>query len=849
MKNPILLQGRTMESAGVVRPLSMQQAWKEDGDSTAVMTMRIEDEDIPVSAWLKVFSPNGMSAVMYVKTKKTDYVARTVTYTLEHCFHLLEEMIVFGEITPATMGGSETEVSVRSAIQYLLSRQTTPLFQLGTCNFTETEGWKFTNSDVYSDLMSLTDSILDCMWEFDMDTLPWTLSLVPWETADAMEMRMNRNMASLNISLDKSNMYTRVYPTGKNNLHINGDYIDMNTATWGIIGKVITDGSIDSEPLLRAWATKMLKRNATPALNVSVNAMDLSAATGESLDRFVIGRVCRIPLPEYGTVIRDRIISVTWQNVCQDEENCTVNMANERKTVQGVLNEIARSGGAGSKKGGTASAKAQQEQEEKFSEFYTEYERTNREINERAVHWNESEEILKAAGMHRDNEGNIIYATDNVRQIGSQIVSLDDRASLMVGRYNITEDKLRRYAGKSAFPATGTEGLFYVDVYTSKTYVWKDGKYNEITVGKNGEGYYVKAGEIAVALNESGEATAHIDAKKVILGQAELRQMDLDDWAGDAVNGEGVFAKYLTVKRLTAHEISTLLANIGDADIGELSVEGDIHCDFVDAARGGFDGIVISDGGYLRFGGKYMNIYDAEVSGNVLTLKRIEGGNLTFSKATQLSGNWSGGAYKVTAKQNGKSVGELQTQLGNLVPTGSVTVIGKTVFQKQRVMYEEGSENFRWTGAALSAMVDASSVYNKGWNAARAKVSLPSTSSTATSFSVSVPPATVDGAAQTDTYTLHSASNDIVVVRNSGSTIVARLEHGKYTAGYNQGLIDGAGGVTHSMSCTARGLENSIPSGSSNAGRITKSLINSFSYLTFTMSCGGTSQKFYFVLS
>ena len=57
----------------------------------------------------------------------------------------------------------------------------------------------------------------------------------------------------------------------------------------------------------------------------------------------------------------------------------------------------------------------------------------------------------------------------------------------------------------------------------------------------------------------------------------------------------------------------------------------------------------------------------------------------------------------------------------------------------------------------------------------------------------------------------------------------------------------GRDSVSHNMSCTARGLSNSASG--SYAGQIGKQYISNFSYITFTMSCGGTSHNFYFTLS
>lgn len=169
-------------------------------------------------------------------------------------------------------------------------------------------------------------------------------------------------------------MYTRVYPTGKNNLHIdsvnsNVSYLDRNTATYGVIAQVITDSTIGSPALLKAWAEKQLKKNAEPKYTVSITGYELSESTGEKLDKLIAGRLCRIPLPEYGVTITERLTELSWKDPVNQPEAVTCTLANELKTITGVLNEQARGGGGGGKKANTEHDCELGEDEEKIEEF------------------------------------------------------------------------------------------------------------------------------------------------------------------------------------------------------------------------------------------------------------------------------------------------------------------------------------------------------------------------------------------------------------------------------------------------------------------------------------------------
>jgi len=373
---PVLLSGHTMTPVQILRPEKMQLNMRADGLSTASMELDGESPDVSIGAWVQIWAPNGEMCVMYVKNRKKNYVTGNITLTLEHTFGLLAGMVVFGEVTPATMSGSSgaTTCTVSQAITYLLNQQTESLWAKDTVDFNDAQGWKFTNTDIHSALNSLTDAIQDCQWEFDQTSLPWKLKLKAWPVSSTMELRRNRNLDTLQITLDRSGMYTRVYPTGKNNLHIdsvnsNVPYLDRNTGTYGVIANVITDSSIKDPSLLKAWAQKQLKKNSVPKVSVTISGYELSEATGETLDKLIIGRLCRIPLPEYGETVTERLTELSWKNCIANPDAVTCTLANELKTITGVLNEKAGGGGGGSKKANTEHDCELAEDEEKITEF------------------------------------------------------------------------------------------------------------------------------------------------------------------------------------------------------------------------------------------------------------------------------------------------------------------------------------------------------------------------------------------------------------------------------------------------------------------------------------------------
>ena len=79
----------------------------------------------------------------------------------------------------------------------------------------------------------------------------------------------------------------------------------------------------------------------------TVSGLDLSGATGEPLDKLTVCRLCRIPLPEYGTTILEKVAKLTWRDKIKDRESVAVTLANAVNDVQSILKEEkARSGSA-----------------------------------------------------------------------------------------------------------------------------------------------------------------------------------------------------------------------------------------------------------------------------------------------------------------------------------------------------------------------------------------------------------------------------------------------------------------------------------------------------------------------
>lgn len=214
---------------------------------------------------------------------------------------------------------------------------------------------------------------------------------------------------------------------------------------------------------------------------------------------------------------------------------------------------------------------------------------------------------------------------------------------------------------------------------------------NDVTV-QSGKTYYSRAtagntvltgGLIVQQIN--GQSVTSIKGSKILVGD-DLNADDLPTWAQDA---EGLIASKATIQQLNAQkaridDIEASYINVDNLQAALASVSGRLT---VGNSREGINsGLKVL--GTMDLNGAYVNVTDAHimasgssgpgtgnsyswnkvivqasVSGNTLTLQPLVGDPITFSKATSLSGSWSGGTLTVTAKQNYVSVGSFSRNI------------------------------------------------------------------------------------------------------------------------------------------------------------------------------------------
>lgn len=274
-------------------------------------------------------------------------------YELEHVMATLFDDVLFGY---HEVGGSG--VYTADVIRYILARQTTPLWQLGRCDFTDQYQYHFENVSLLNALLSLGEVLTEeYTWEFDTDTTPWTINFVRADQSAGCGVHYGRSLVGIEKTMDASALITRLYPLGYgdgvNQLTVSGvnnglPYIDADTAgTWGTVCSVWTDTRIQDPALLLARARQVLEGYKNPYITYTARAIDLYRITGQSWDDYMPGKKVRVMDSEHGISLDARIVSVAKRDVRGEPGDVEITIANAPRDAAEQINTIADRVGIG----------------------------------------------------------------------------------------------------------------------------------------------------------------------------------------------------------------------------------------------------------------------------------------------------------------------------------------------------------------------------------------------------------------------------------------------------------------------------------------------------------------------
>ena len=596
----ILLDGHSLNAKQIFRPVSFSPELQER-DGTATMVLGPEHPQVIAGEWLQDDIEPGAGAVWRVKSIESDKFTKTRTVQLEHIINTLKDISLFGEIKPQDMGGTASGVSAEVAARYLLDRQSD--WDLVEVAYMFTAPYTFNGENIYDALEIISNSLPESAWYMDTTTYPFLLTIGQKSSAVTCEMRKGRNMSALKQVIDRNQMFTRIYPIGYNNLHIDGLYVSENENTYGRRDKVITDTSIKDKTLLQRWAEDYLANHCEPVVTITVTGREVSETTGLEIDHLQVGTRCRMPIPDLGTVITERITKLKWKDKISDPEDITVTLANNKQDVARIIRQMQTSGGRGSRYGAKTGEEDHAWISDTTDHVYLLAEAFLGHDDEHPVDWS------RVAQLGVDGEGisGRVTATEGDMVVAQTAITANENA--------ITLEAQR---------ATGAESALSGQISVEA------GKISQIVtaVGDNGE---VTAASICLAINDSNEASATINASKIyLLGQT----------IADTITANYIAAKIATIPTLTTQ--SLVATNI------QFAVGGGLYGDVTNAIM---NLQVVQDGNTYQ-------VWGARFNGEIIK-------TASFSRATSLSGAWASGAFTTTASPQGDTLITSLTNTGH----------------------------------------------------------------------------------------------------------------------------------------------------------------------------------------
>ena len=308
--------------------------------STASMTLP-GGEHAAFGEWVEVFTQSGNAGVYRVVSASETYTGEA-SAELEHGICALGDAIIPGK---GTISGTLSQVLSAMLGYQVVTAGGAALWALGSVETNAQASFEHDSTNLLSAVLEIVPD--GYMLTFDQSALPWRLGVAKMATTAECEGRLSRNLRGVTVTVDDEDFCTRIYC---DKLPDPG-YIDGPTVgTWGIKAKTITAQENVTQESLTAYITQYLEDHKNPRVSIECDAEDLSAITGEAIDRMEKGRLFRLALPDYGVSMEERILSVHTGSAYDDPERVRLTLANSIRDTADTLVYIENSvnGGASS---------------------------------------------------------------------------------------------------------------------------------------------------------------------------------------------------------------------------------------------------------------------------------------------------------------------------------------------------------------------------------------------------------------------------------------------------------------------------------------------------------------------
>ena len=357
VRAPMLLDGnmqevRRLEPSGLTLSLNLAPP------STADMTIPFDVSDpVPMRSWIRLYDIHGDAGVYRVSASDTEYENNEQRLTLEHSITSLRDKVV-PSLSDAG-ANSEVKKTASEMLAWLLGKQDVVRWSAGSCAASENVILDQNGSTLFEMLVEMMDQLPEYDLSFSQSSYPWTVSIVSKAVDITAEGRLSRNLESVRVTYDDSELCTRVWYNIKDN--DNPQHMDASTiSTYGIVdGSLYLNTDTKKDEATRI-ATRYLEIRKEPAISVEIDAVDLSVATGEQIDAFTLGKKFRLTIPSYGLIVNQWITGLRYSDVYGAPEHVTLTLGNRIADIAqraAKTAKAAKSAGKSSSGGGAGGAR------------------------------------------------------------------------------------------------------------------------------------------------------------------------------------------------------------------------------------------------------------------------------------------------------------------------------------------------------------------------------------------------------------------------------------------------------------------------------------------------------------
>ena len=316
---------RGMQPADVLHPITYSLADKLTPLSTAAITLPHDAPDVPLRAFVELFTANGSAGIFRVTNRRRAGVS-TIDLTLQHGLCTLSDHMHPGE--------SEDTGSCRTLLTKLLSNQST--WVLGTVDVPDDEDltWSCNNTNDLQGLTGIMKELPGYYLDFDQSTQPWVLHVRRKPEEISCEARIDRNLVDVQVEDDTSDMCNVAYADG-----LDAPIVADNVDDWDRIERhVSADEDMDAD-ILRQTVERYLEQHKDPRVTITLTALELSRLTGEPFDSFRKGQLCRCILDD--TTVVQRIEAIEYPDPIGSPDEVVLTLASTQNdlsvTVAGLV--------------------------------------------------------------------------------------------------------------------------------------------------------------------------------------------------------------------------------------------------------------------------------------------------------------------------------------------------------------------------------------------------------------------------------------------------------------------------------------------------------------------------------